>query len=462
MEVETSPREMRRVLETCALVVAITAPAAADTVATSVTAAPPADPPVAPAGETHEPDPDVLAKAPAADQASGVAVEAPRDDHRIANTLLALPRGATLLLLTGPRYGAAELDDYLDSRSPNAYGRDVKQSWRFGATFDWEKELGPSLGLRVGRKLGAFTAVDAYGGLFGARGQSGGIRAVIGRYTAAQLEPAVSLDLGRDMERAFAGIGEPRGPRTQFEERGYTAVASLASHLGPVQIEARGVFDHTRATDADDDPLSKRYDAAMLPGFAEQQRAETGELSVAFDQRHATHPWIRASSPSAGFYARGAAAYTTGEASRTGGFSTWRGTLEARQLFDLFHGDRVLSIGVRGEAVSADADALPFDRLPGLGGRDLMRAFARDELRDRATTYADIDYEWALGGDSRAYLFVETGAAQAALDDVSTSRLHAGYGGGIKVLGGSGTAARFQVAGSDEGDVGFFLQIGAL
>ena len=399
----------------------------------------------------REPSPAELTDAPPADRATSLTVTPPPAERRFANTLLAVPRAIVLFLLQGPRYAAAEIDDYLEKRSPNAFARDVeKPSWRFGATVDWQTALGPSLAARVGRKFATATALDAYVGFFGARGQSGGLRASLGRYTAADLEPVLVVDAGREMRRVFAGIDD-RGPRATYEDRRVAATASLAAHAGDVEFGGRGIFDASRADDANDTFLTA-YDTTALVGFDEAQRAGTGELYVAYDSRRVADRSIPRGAPSTGFYARGAVSYMNGTASRTGGMSTFRGTLEARKLFDLFHGDRVLSIGGTAEAVSADAMELPFDRLPTLGGADRMRGYARDELRGRKALWADVLYEWPVGNTTRAYVFVEAGG---------TSSVHAGYGGGLRFVGSS-TVARFQLAGSEAGDFGFYLQLGAL
>ncbi len=431
-------------------------------------------PPTAPEPAAPTPDPapgaDELAKAPPADQASGVAVARPYRRHPIANMLLAIPRTVVLFVLTGPRYGASRVDSYLESRSPNAFGRDVHQSWRFGFTADWETMLGPSLGLRVGRELGAKAVVDVYGGLFGARGQSGGLRVSAGPFTDASLEPALTFDAGRSLDRVFAGVGdEPQtgrdpyghGRRVGFEERRIAIGATVPATVGPVKAAVTGRYEDI-ATDAGSAAFADAYDGSLLVGLDERDRAVTGEVSVAFDARKRRFRWIRPASPSSGFYARGALAYTRGEASRTGKFSTGRASLEARQLFDLFNGDRVLSIGVFTDAISADADAVPFERLPALGGQQRLRAFARDQYRDRNATYGDLQYEWALGNDSRGYLFVEGGSVQPSPTDLAVSRIHLGYGVGIRTLSDAATSARFQIAGSDDGDIGFYLQLGAL
>jgi len=399
-----------------------------------------------------EPPKEEPADGPPADKASGVAIAPPHEEHRFADALLALPRETLTLLFEGPRYAAGELDDYLEKRSPNLYARDVHSAWRFGAIVDWETALGPSMGARIGRELGDAAALDGYVGFFGARGQSAGAWATFGQYTEARLQPVLSIDAGRELERVYSGIGM-RGPRGEYKQQAITASPMLVAHAGPFAFGTRAAFDASR-TDDPDDALVANYDLSQLRGFDETERAVTGELFTVFDTRAPAYSWIPKAAPSSGWYARAGVSYTRGSASRTGEFATWRGALEARRLFDLFRGDRVLSFGARADAVSADADELPFDRLPSLGGNDQMRAFARDELRARSALYGDVQYEWALGRISRAYIFVETGA-------VATDA-HVGYGGGFRLLSGAATSARFQIAGSNTGDIGFYLQLGRL
>jgi hypothetical protein len=411
-----------------------------------------------------DPSADQLAAAPPADQASGIAVQSPENDHAVVNTALILPRTVVLVLLAGPRLAAAEIDDYLESRSPDAFGRTVKHSgWRSGVVADWETSLGPSVGLRVGRSFAHATAVDVYGGFFGARGQSGGVRAQLGEYTDLNLQPLVTFDAGRQLARVFSGI-DMQGPRTHYLERRFEARSALESRLGLFRITATAGVSRisTYDEDSDDDPVAASYDPMMITGFAETQRAATGELSIAYDDRRRSYNFIHKGAWSTGWLVRAAGSYSRGDASRTGNFATGRGTLEAHRLFDLFHGDRVLTIGARTEAITANADAVPFEMLPALGGADRLRALARDELRGRSATFADIQYEWALGADTRAYLFVEAGGVARRPTALESEDLHVGYGGGLRLLNGSATSLRAQLAGSDDGDLGFFLQLGAL
>lgn len=409
------------------------------------------------------PDSRALEAAPHADQASGIAVQNPEGDHRVANGVLLVPRTLALVLLAGPRFAADKIDDYLEGRSPDAFGRTVKHSWRTGVVADWETSLGPSLGLRLGRSLGYATAVDVYGGFLGARGQSGGLRADFGEYTDLALRPSVTFDAGRQLARVYAGIDD-RGPRTHYLERSFAARGALGAKVGLVRIiAAAGVSQITTYDeDSDDDPVAGQYDAMMITGFDERQRAGTGELSIAYDDRRRAHNYIHAGAWSTGWLLRATAGYTRGDASRSGMFTTGRGTLEARRLFDLFHGDRVLSIGARSEMITAAADDVPFEQLPALGGPERLRAVARDELRGRSATFADVQYEWALGADTRAFLFVEAGGVAPRPTALQRADLQVGYGGGLRLLNGMGTSLRAQVAGSDDGDLGFFLQLGAL
>ena len=417
-----------------------------------------------PEADAPETDPTTLAAAPRADQASGIAVQAPEGDHAVANGVLAVPRTLALILLAGPRYAAAELDDYLEGRSSDAFGRTAKHSgWRSGVVADWETSLGPSIGLRIGRGFAHETAIDAYGGLFGARGQSGGLRAQLGQYTDLQLQPSVTIEAGRQLARVYSGI-DMRGPRAHYLERRFEAQSALASHLGLFRITASAGVSRVSTYDeeADEDPVAASYDPMMITGFAETSRAATGELSLVYDDRRRSHSFIHAGAWSTGWLVRAAGSYSRGDGSRTGSFSTGRGTLEVHRLFDLFHGDRVLSIGARTEAITEDAGAVPFEVLPALGGAERLRAFARDELRGKSATFADLQYEWALGADTRAFVFVEAGGVARRPTALERGDIHVGYGGGLRLLNGMSTSLRAQISGSEDGDLGFFLQLGAL
>ncbi len=388
---------------------------------------------------------DPIENAPPADQASGIEIAAPERKHRILNAFLALPRLVAHLLLRGPRYAAASVDDYLEGKSPDVGGRSVEEQggFRVGAEIVGETELGVSLAVRIGYKVSEYAAVDFYGGVLGVRGQSGGVRLILGDYTALHLQPSVSAEAGRELERLY-GIGGAASRDDHYEAEELSVTPALGSQLGPFQIRASARFDRV-----DNDPIATLD--PMPSGVGEVERATTEELSVTYDGRRRTHPWVNEATYSTGFYIRAAAAYIHGDATRSGAFSTGRGTVEARRLFDLFRGDRVLTVGVRGEALTDDS--VPFDRLPALGGRR-MRAFGRDELRARRLGYATLEYEWALGLDSRGYLFTEAGGVRDSMN----------YDGGvgIRLLTGNSTSLRMQVAASTQGDVGFYLQLGAL
>lgn len=410
---------------------------AAEPVASSTAPASTGDPATAaPRPDGGEPDPAALAAAPPADRASGVVVPAPRPSHRAANTLLAIPRFTATLLLTGPRYAAARVDNYLESRSPNAFGRDVRSSWRFGALGTWEPELGGSLAARVGHTVGDDGAVDLYVGGLGPRGISGGLR---GEYGAASL----SFDAGKGMDRIDRVWAASR-----YEQDEATATAALELRRGPLRASAALIGDIRKNTMDVPPPIP-------LAGTDEVHRAGTGELSLRIDTRRATFRTINVANPATGTLVELTGGYTRGEGEVTPPFQTARLRFGVERLFDVFHGDRVFTIGGHAEAVSARAEELPFDRLPALGGAEGLRALGRDELRGRVVAFTEMKYEWPLGEDSRAYVLVEGG-------HVLNYRTLAGYGGGIRFLSGSSTVLRLQLAGATDGSIGLSFQLGAL
>ncbi len=386
--------------------------------------------------ETPQPDPAALAAAPPADRASGVVVPAPRESHRVANTLLAIPRFTATLLLTGPRYAAASVDNYLESRSPNAFGRDVRASWRFGAIGTWEPKLGGALAARVGHTIGEDGAVDLYAGGLGPRGISGGLR---GDYAFA----SIAVDAGKGMDRIDRSYAASR-----YEQDAASVTASVRRRSGLLRPGAALIAD-VRHNDIENMP------PIPLAGTDETHHAVAGELSIGLDSRRATHPTINVSAPSSGTLVRVTGQYLRGQGDITPAFQTARLRVEMKQLIDLFHGDRVLTIGVASEGVSARAEEIPFDRLPALGGPEGLRALGRDELRGRVVTSGELRYEWPLGEDSRAYVLAEGG-------HVLNYGTIAGYGGGIRFLKGPSTILRLEIAGATDGSIGLSFQLGAL
>ncbi|HEY4058192.1 MAG TPA: hypothetical protein VGM39_16380 [Kofleriaceae bacterium] len=397
---------------------------------------------------------------PPADAASGIIVNAEQPDHSVANGILYVPRAIARLILTAPRYAAVGVDHYLESRSPNAFGRDVHSSWRLGIVFDYERITGFSGAARLGYGFGKDLAIDAYGGAFGARGQSGGARLSLGQYTSWRIQPAIDAMVGRNMEHVYAGVGEIDGRRVSFDEKIAMTHAVLAARPGDTWlIVARGGYATTKPTD-DDDALATAYPMAV--GIDETDKAATGELSVAYDSRSTYYPWIRPAAPSAGTLIRASAAYTRGDSDATGNYDFGRGELEVKQLFDLFHGDRVLTIGARTETITADPMSVPFTQLPALGGADMLRAYARDQLRDKSATYGSAEYAWPIAAASSAFLFVESGEVHDGYRNFQLSDLHLGYGGGVRAYEGRTTFVTLQIGAVDNDEVGAFVQVGAL
>lgn len=428
---------MHRQLTLVACLCVAPALTAAQPVASTTEPAPGGDPATTSAHpEPGEPDADALAAAPPADRASGVEIPAPRERHRIANTLLAIPRFAATLVLTGPRYAAAGVDSYLESRSPNAFGRDVRSSWRFGALGAWEPVLGPSIAARIGHTVGDDGAIDLHAGGLGPRGISGGLR---GEYGIASLAVEAGTSMDR-IDRTFAA--------SRYEQEAASATAALALGSGALRAGA-SVSADVRRNELDMAP------PIPLAGIDEAHRAVTGELSVGIDTRHPVYRTINVAAPGAGTLLRLTGGYTRGEGDVTPVFQTARLRVEAQQLIDLFHGDRVLTLGGRAEAVSARAEELPFDRLPALGGVEGLRALGRDELRGRTVAFLEARYEWPLGEDSRAYVLAEGG-------HLLNFGAIAGYGGGIRFLAGSSTVLRLELAGATDGSIGLSFQLGAL
>ena len=397
-----------------------------------------------------------------------------RDSFHLGRALLWIPRGVLAVVFMGPELVAEGVDDYIESRGPNVSGRGNKPSrWRFGAMLGWEKPFGAALGGRIGYEIHPHAVADLKIAGLGIHGLTLAAGWSFGRFGGHRLAPRMDASYRRGGDGLFGGIGggevenagDPyrRGPAAEVAETVASAGASATLRIaGPIWGRTAAGIESQRIQDRGSAPLSSLYDAGELVGFDESVSATVGAAGLVFDTRRAVYDWNPASAPATGWRLEASAELLAGEASRSGTFSALKWQLEALRLFDLFRGNRVLSLRGRAESIEGDLGAIPYFYLPTLGGPDALRGLARGRLRDRVATFAELRYEWALGLATRAFLFAETGAVHPSVAGFALSRSIGGGGGGIRFLGESSTSASVELAGSSEGSLGFYLKIGGI
>jgi len=417
----------------------------------------------------EQPDAAELAAAPPADRASGHLREHATSSsalRSIGNALLWAPRAIVALGLWGPDLLAARVDSYLDSRGPNVYGRGNRRSgWTVAAMLAWESPFGPSAGARVGRSLGSWMQADVTAVAFGRYGYTGRLGLAALPDGPARFE--LDGEYAHDRELVFAGIGDHAlaegmdldpfgpGPESILEDRAASAELGAPVELGRLRLHPTARVERHDLTP--EDPAAFAYDPAALPGLGDAFAIATGRLDAIYDARVVPYPWIPRLAPASGWRVRAWGAYSGGD-----GFATARYGGSAERLFDLFRGTRVIALRARLDAVTADRREVPFVLLPALGGPDHLRAFSRGRFRDEVATSGEVAYEWAVGMNARASLFVEVGGVHAGMDELDAGQLHLSSGAAFRLAGDDANDASAVVAGSDTGEWSFTLVLGGV
>jgi hypothetical protein len=428
------------------------------------------------AAEDPEPTAAELAAAPPPHQASGRLRDHDRDEgalRRAGRAVLWGPRQLLELGLWAPDALAGRTDDYLESRGPNVFARgEDSGGWSGSALLAWEQPFGPSVGARVGHTIGRHVSADVGAVAFGRYGFTGRLGLNVEPRVDGPVRIDVDAEYAHGRETAFAGVGDhalgdgdaavpidpyarSAAPEVIADDRALSFKAAVPIDLGPLELRPSARFER-HDVGADDDDAFAAYDTGALAGFGDPFAVGVGGVELVYDDRHAPYPWIPEGAPATGWLARASGSYTGGDAR----FARYGASVE--RLIDLFRGTRVLILRARLEAVTGERDEVPFVLLPSLGGPDAMRAFSRGRFRDAAATSAEAAYEWAVGLHSRAALFIEEGGVHPGIDHLDGDRLHMSAGGWYRLAFDRGTVARAVLAGSDTGELGFFIIVGGV
>jgi hypothetical protein len=422
-----------------------------------------------------------VAKAPPAHRASGVIAPHRLSSrrYRLVNRLLAAPRHLVAASLWIPTVAAAGVDNYLESRGPDLYDRGAGDGGvRLGGMLGYESGHGFTAGARVGYGFGDAASLDLYGAFLGRHDQTVGVRAAAGRRLAGRVAPEISIELANDQNHRFAGVGdrdlgggdgadpfgaEPVAEAT-FEDTALTASAAAPIRVGGGAwlVPSLRAARHHAEDDGEPSDLGRRFDTTSLFGFAEPVELGFAQLAAVYDTRRPAHEWISEAAPSTGWRLRAATGWGAGEAERSGAFSYGRYHASVERLFNLFRGNRVLTLSQRLEGVVADRRAIPFMLLPVLGGPESLSAFSRGRFRDKLATLSGARYEWAIGHRAQAALVAEAGAVHPDFEGLSLRAHHLSFGAELRMIGERETRARVRFAGSPDGALGLYLQIGGI
>jgi hemolysin activation/secretion protein len=102
--------------------------------------------------------------------------------------------------------------------------------------------------------------------------------------------------------------------------------------------------------------------------------------------------------------------------------------------------------------------SIPFQRLATNDDPDLLRGYPDLRFRDRGLVVITGEYRWpiwasvrAAGAGVDAYLLADAGQVFRDRRNLLLPRFTTSYGGGLRIITGSGFAGRVELAWSDEG-----------
>ena len=197
------------------------------------------------------------------------------------------------------------------------------------------------------------------------------------------------------------------------------------------------------------------YDPKTIIGYEQGLSALHGELSLIVDTLHATSELTSAAVP--------IGSKVTAYAGYTGGFGSdpshyVRYGVDALHNFNLYGGDRILTLRVYAEGVTTDLSQIPFTDLPRLGGPQFLRGYARDRFRDRGLWMGTAEYSYPWSEFLSGFFFVDAGRVERDLADPSFDNVRVGIGGGVELHSLTAFLLRFQLAGSFD-EPGLFVRL---
>ncbi|WP_179862209.1 BamA/TamA family outer membrane protein [Longibacter salinarum] len=95
--------------------------------------------------------------------------------------------------------------------------------------------------------------------------------------------------------------------------------------------------------------------------------------------------------------------------------------------------------------------AVPFFRLPGIGGQSTVRSLVFDRFVEEGAIVANAEYHYPIWNRMDAVVFVDAGQVFNEFEMIALDRFHVGYGAGVRVLRGGDLAFRLDVATGEEG-----------
>jgi hypothetical protein len=396
---------------------------------------------------------DPLAGAPRPEAADGVIVprEAP-PERRWLRAALFVPRVAVAAALAPVRFVLwAEDAHQVRARTKQVF-------WDRTETFG----LYPTAGWDGGKNVRG-GAVFVHEDLLGASVQA---RASVGTVERMLAAGAVRVDHGRgalelsarhrDAEgEGYFGIGDTDTEVSRYGVDETSVRAGARWRIAPgVTVGLGGSMRWLEFRDSngvlDDPTITELHDVTAIPGFERGVEAARGELSLHVDRRRPRHHFQSPAAPSTGWAAQVFAGWQHG---RDDGARFGYGGADVARAFDLFGGDRVLTLRATVDGVVGDGEEIPFVDLPTLGGTGLLRGYSTGRFRDRWAATASAEYMYPVTEGVGAFVFTDAGRVAAAPDELADRAPRVGFGFGLQAHSRRSMLARLWLASSIDGGV---------
>lgn len=396
-------------------------------------------------------------------------------------SLLFVPRWLFRTVMAPPRLGLWALDRYsLEDRYKRIFFNDegsiglypfidVASGFgaSFGATFIDKDLFHRTLQVKVSARTGGRDR-ETY------QLQAGNNRPIAGVVDVSFLARYAASTRGR-----FYGIGNEGGsegttampptlalPDSSFraEYRQRDTVLALETTLfpqSPLRLRTR-LRTLQRTYDPNDEnlglgePLESIYDTTQLVGYDLGLANVYGDLQAIADYRRRTTSYRNPPVHGSGWLASASVGTARGWGDDPSRYLRY--SADVRRYIDLYLGDRVLILRGRVLAIAGKSRNIPFDALPFLGGRTFLRGYQSQRFREKVAVLSSAEYQYPIAHNIKGHVFGDLGRVYHHFDELGTSDLRFGFGGGLDFVTAGGTVARMALSSSIDGN--FYFNLG--
>lgn len=173
------------------------------------------------------------------------------------------------------------------------------------------------------------------------------------------------------------------------------------------------------------------YDTSRLTGFETGLTNLTYTLSMSYDSREPLNDFIPKPTPSRGWRGTVYGGFTEGYSDDPSHFT--RFGIDTARVFNIFRGDRTLTLRFYYETVVGSLGQIPFTSFPQLGGNFVLRGDNIGRYRDRNVASLSAEYMWSLNQNISSFLFTDAGRVWRSPRDLELEGVHVGVGWGLQM-----------------------------